>query len=244
MTDAFIGDLRIIDACAETGCPVCRCLEDDSRRDLATLLDERVTDPDTRRHLRDAWGLCNWHAWMLLDADDHAVGVAILHEDLLRVCRNRVERLHDRRPSALARLVGWFRSPGRPRLVDRYHARAHCPVCVRLGLAEDRYIDAIVQAASDSQFRRAYDRSDGLCLPHVVKAVERRAGAPGLRDVLNHTLRSWDSVRGDLQRFLSKNEYRNTEPISDAETRAGRRALEILAGRPGLFGHARWRSPG
>ena len=51
----FWGDCRVLDACAEPGCPVWRCLRADSVRYLDGLLYEHVNDPGTRARL--SWRL-------------------------------------------------------------------------------------------------------------------------------------------------------------------------------------------
>lgn len=243
MSDKFIGFFRLVEACERPGCPVCRCLEEDSRRGLAALLYEHVTDPQTRHRLRESWGLCNWHTWMLPDIDSSATGASILYEDLLQVCSHRVERLRDRGASPLVRLVHWLSGvagEGRrrvlSRLVERYRERARCPLCAHLRLTEADYVTTVVERADDAEFDRAYEGSTGLCLPHVIHAVERSAGAMGLSRILQRTLHKWEDIRRDLERFVAKNEYRNREPITGAEADARRQAFEVLAGRPGLFG--------
>lgn len=233
MTGKFIGFFRLVDACERGGCPVCSCLEEDSRRAVETLLYERVTDPETRHRLRDAWGFCNWHAATLLDSPSAATGAAILFADLLRVCQQRVERLrgHTDRRASWSRL--W--TGRRPRLPVDYRSRPRCPMCAGLDTAEKHYLDAVVDFADDPQFGRAYERSTGLCLPHVVAMVDRRAAAAGVEDIIHATLRKWQRLREDLERFVRKHEYRNTEPITDSEAASWRVASEILAGRPCLF---------
>jgi hypothetical protein len=176
MGEKFIGYFHLIDACRHPGCPMCRCLEEDSRRRLTTLLYEHVTDPETRRRLRASWGLCNWHTWMVLDAGG-ATGLAIIYEDLIRVCRQRVDRLRDRVPSTGIRFLGWLGGilgdmPRRvlPRLVQRYRERARCVVCAELRRSEATYIATVLDFANDPEFDGAYRRSSGLCLPHVMIA--------------------------------------------------------------------------
>lgn len=75
---------RLIAALAEPGCPVCRCLEADARRDLAAYLREQTMDPAGRAALRRAGGFCAWHTGLLRDAADGIVSVALLAEDLVR----------------------------------------------------------------------------------------------------------------------------------------------------------------
>jgi hypothetical protein len=74
---------RLAAALGEPGCPVCRCLEADARRDLAAWLREQTMDPAGRAALRGAGGFCGWHTGLLRDAADGLLSVAILAEDLL-----------------------------------------------------------------------------------------------------------------------------------------------------------------
>jgi hypothetical protein len=267
------GYLRLVDACAAPGCPVCRCLEADSRRHLTALLYEHVTDVESRRRLRASWGLCNWHTWMLLDVQSMATGAAIVYADLVALCQRRVERLRDRAPSALGRLLGWLpagarrrlsggwfalarrRRAGRrpalgarpasggapapggvPRLAQRYRQRSRCPVCDRVDVAETHYVETLVRFAGDPELGRAYGESAGLCLPHVVTAVERCAGHPGLDAVLRTTVARWGALRRDLEGLVAKHDHRSTEPPTAEEADSHHRAFEALAGRPHVFG--------
>jgi hypothetical protein len=235
VSDKFIGYFRLVDACERTGCPVCRCLEEDSRRALHTLLDEHVTDAETRRRLRAAWGFCNWHAATLVDGAGAATGAAILFADLLRVCHQRVAHLRGdtRGDSWWSR----FRTGRRSRFVIDYRSRPRCPVCAALGIAEKSYLDAVVDFADDPQFASAYERSTGLCVPHLMAMVERRGAATGVETIVRATLLKWQRLREDLEHFVEKHEYRNTEPITEPEAASWRLANEILTGRRCLFGN-------
>lgn len=75
---------RLTAAFAEPGCPVCRCLDADARRDLAAFLREMTMDPAGRAALRAAGGFCGWHTSLLRDETDGILSVALLAEDLLR----------------------------------------------------------------------------------------------------------------------------------------------------------------
>src|SRR5262245_48413444 len=88
--EKFVGYVRLVEACGQPGCPVCRCVLHDSRQHLHAILYEQVTDPDTRRRLRASWGFCNWHTWMLLEIQGMRSGAAIIFEDLLGRLAERV----------------------------------------------------------------------------------------------------------------------------------------------------------
>jgi hypothetical protein len=246
VTEKFIGYFRLLEACERSGCPVCSCLVGDSRRQLDALTYEMVTDVPTRQRLRAAWGLCNWHTWTLPTLGTAVTGAAIVYEDLLRVAAQHVEGLYDRRPSSLTRFVRRLnpfkreRPPAtRPRLVDRYRARARCPICLAGRDAEARYLDTILDFIDDPEFQRAYAQSSGLCVPHAVRVVERRPGRAGLRRLLDETTAKWSELRHRLAEFVRKQDDRNTETISEVEKDAWAMALEVVAGARGVFGNDR-----
>jgi hypothetical protein len=236
VSSKFIGFFRLVDACERVGCPVCFCLDEDSRRAVDALLYELVTDAGTRHRLRDAWGLCNWHAAGLLAGAGAATSVAILLEDLVRVCEERVDHLCGRTARPLRWPLSWIRTAVAP-LAAEYRSRARCPLCSALDASEESYLDAIVDFAEDPQLARAYERSTGLCVPHLVRMVDRCATATGVQTITRATVRKWHRLRGELAGFVSKHEYRNAEPITEAEAESWRLASEILAGHPGVFGN-------
>jgi hypothetical protein len=227
-----IGYFRLVEACDRAGCPVCAYLDEDSRRQILTLFDEHVTDVATRRRLRDAWGLCNWHTWLALDTRATATGVAIVYEDLLRVCHDRFQAASDapadRRPGFLTRarrrlggLVGRRPPPAaRARAVAAYRERPRCTVCTTLRTTEAQCLDTVVDFADDPELERAYDRSAGLCVPHLVAATERGPATPGVETLVRRTLSKWQGLRGALEQFVAKHEYRNTTPFTAEEARA------------------------
>lgn len=224
MREKFVGHFRLIEACGARGCPLCRCLLAESRRYLEAILYEQVTDLDTRRAIRRAWGFCNRHTWMLPAVGGSALGAAIIWEDLVRrVLQRTGER---RRPRAW--LAGLRRR--RPTLVDLWKRRAPCPACTEAATAEARYLDTMLTFADDADLRAAYACSDGLCLPHLVQAVER--GTEGAEALVACTRQAWAGIGRDLTAFVGKHDHRNREPYTEAEAAACARAFEMLAGAP------------
>lgn len=244
----FVSFFKLMDACEAPGCPVCRCLLADSRRYLDALLYEQVNDPDVRRRIRAAWGMCNWHTWMLREVADSAFGSAIIYEDALRVVSERVERRgRAQEPTGwrgwrwLSRLLG---RSGPPLLVAVYGRRLQCPACVEAAAAEERYLATALRFAEDLQFDRAYARSEGLCVPHALGALQL-GGGRGADPLIARTLPKWAALCKSLTGFIEKHNYRNTLPIDESEATATLRAFEALVGAVGLFGsdaHGRYRA--
>jgi hypothetical protein len=243
----FIGFFRLVDACARPGCPVCRCLTDDARQYLNDLLYEQVNDPDTRRRLHAAWGFCNWHAWMLRETSDPAFGSAIMYEDFLRAAIQRFERKANQVVKLPRAPLGWLtrlgRRVGRSLLAEMYRRRAVCPGCSLIAEAEERYVGLAIQFVNDPQFDHAYQQSQGLCVPHAVRALRLGVGTVEAQHLVRRTLPKWAEIRRDLQGFVDKHDYRTRQPFTEAESTAYLRALEVIVGAPGLFGNDRARTP-
>jgi hypothetical protein len=180
---------------------------------------------------------------MLLEGDSVATGTAILYDDLLRVCGAQIERVRDRPPRSVSRLFTWCawllprsRALRRRRALALYRERAPCGICARLRVIEAHYVTTFAELAADAQLDDAYQHSTGLCVPHLVHVLEIGRDGAALGKVLDETLRKWGSLRIDLQRFVAKHDHRNTARFTAAEADSYRRALEIMAGRRGVFG--------
>jgi integrase len=120
--------------------------------------------------------------------------------------------------------------------VELRDRRPICSACQESKDAEKRYLDAALRYADDPQFDRAYTRSEGLCVPHVVRALE--LGSTGLAEPLvTRTVQKWEALRKDLRGFIEKHDYRNTAAFTEAEGLSYLRAFEAVAGAPGVFGN-------
>ena len=208
---------------------------DDSRGYLDALLYEQVTDVDTRRAIRAAWGFCNWHTWMLSELAGSLFGAAIIYEDLVTLTLRSTEGLALRRPRRwLHALTRRRRGPGMP---DAYRRRTACPACTSSAEAERRYLAIMVTLADDGDLQAAYAGSDGLCLPHLVAAVADHGTRPETSTLVERTRDKWRRLGQDIAGFVGKHDYRNREPYSDAERASYLRAFEMLAGARGVFGN-------
>ena len=228
-------DSRLIDACRQSGCPVCRCIEEDGRRHVDALLHELVTDHKTRTSLRASWGFCAVHGAMTLATPGARTGVAILHADVIRTVAERIRRaqraaVRPGRGDWRRRMATALFSGGRNRRDAGRGTRATCLVCESTAHAEERYFRTLDLVGGDDTVTRAYDASDGLCLPHLHRAMGRGRTTTAL---VERTLCKWDELATLLDDFVRKHEYRSTDAFTESEARACERAVETLSGRPG-----------
>jgi hypothetical protein len=231
--------LRLVDACALPGCPVCVCLRDVASRHLAAVLAEHVTDPASRARLAEAWGFCAAHATALREMPEAALGTAIVYHALVeRACR-----WLDEAASAVAaapRRRGWRALVGDARgglRTTSRSRRAPCPVCVELVRAEASQLEALLDGLASPPLGPAYAASDGLCLPHLDLALARGGARPETARLVALAREKLRALAEDLKQFVDKHDHRVPRPaFTDREAGAWRQALALLAGRLELFG--------
>ena len=224
---------KLFEALDEPGCPICTIVLRDSRAYLDSVFYERITDVPTRMGLRDSFGLCNLHTWLLRDLPGSSapdLGFAIIAKDLLsRFQRMTVEPATTRRNT----LKAWFtraRSHLRARL-----KRDPCPACVHAARSESVHLRQLLDVLGEAAFSGKYDNSPGICLPHFLQAEEthpRHAHIERLREVQTRQARS---LHDTLDRFVEKHDHRARDEITPAEARAWTEAMEFLAGKRGVF---------
>jgi hypothetical protein len=188
--DAPLDALReavLLEAMAEPGCALCRCVWQDDVRSQTWYVNEGAVDNKTLVRVRRALGFCGWHAVTLAMLEGQAyvwshLGSALLHDDIMQ---QRV--LPGLRDSAHAHANGARqRGPGpltRLRLQRLLHPGEGCPACVDRSRAEPGQIATFADAlVAHAAFRTSYGESAGLCLPHLLAVVRhlRASKASGM----------------------------------------------------------------
>ncbi|MFQ5847178.1 MAG: DUF6062 family protein [Candidatus Methylomirabilales bacterium] len=242
----FVAYFDLRDACGEAGCPVCTLLVKFSLRTMDQFMHERVTDPGCREELLASRGFCNWHAWMLPKLRHSASGTAVIHEHLLQKELKalgelrRAHRVQPRWRDLLRRLVGSGRKPGAGR---GRRKRAACQVCTGARISDEIYLKTCVEFITEVEFRRSFEQSAGLCLPHLYLAASMEPTHPNLPQLLELQTGKIEAVRADLSVFIRKQDYRFMDEPVGKEGSAWVRSIELLTGKPGVFGPDRPRIP-
>jgi hypothetical protein len=158
----------LLDALAKPGCAVCTLVSRTRWRYLDSLAYENVNDPGVRARLRGALGFCNRHAWYFVDVIREVFGTAIIYRDILHTIQ-----------AATASPARGIPEPSSP-----------CPACAAEDESGDYAIHTLAEAIDEPEMRSAVAGSDGLCGPHLLRAM--RLLRPALRPkVLETTLTRW-----------------------------------------------------
>ncbi|MDX2162050.1 MAG: DUF6062 family protein [bacterium] len=230
----------LIEACAEPGCPVCRLLRRDVRRQIDTLLYEFVLDQGAQRRFRAGRGLCGAHGELLAEGRN-ALGTAALQFAVISDVLDALDSaVRERVPLHSAR---FFKGSGGDALATALDADLPCMVCAQRDQDERRYAEIIAGGLGDARLLAAYRESDGLCLPHfraVLQAVrglsshsgDARSQAERVRAVVAIQRAIWERLKDELAEFMRKSDFHNAAETMGAEADSWRRAIALLSGRP------------
>lgn len=231
---------EIIEACAQPGCPMCRLMADIDRRYLTSIMHETVTDPDIRIKLRRSQGFCHQHTWGLPNAGAGArLGVAIIYHDFLgRIAETlkqgdfkpagglslrRAKENFNRHEPALATSA----------VVQQLKPEAPCPACLHHDELETISIITLVEmlAKEDERVLSALKASEGLCIPHLRRALELTRHDNAFKQLTAMTLAKISALQTELAEFARKNDHRFLgEALTEQEASSWRRALDFMVG--------------
>jgi hypothetical protein len=241
-------------ALREPGCPICRLRQQSDSRYLFTLLYENVNDGGTRKHLVRGMGLCPEHAWALQATEQEhwhdGLGVGIIYEDLAsRVLKTLSEHLDKNSPSRASRrtrlrrqmkrwgsvgrrLSQWLSSPAPgTSLLAKVSPVEGCRACELVGEMEAIYLDWLVQQMTDSKFRGLYAASDGLCLPHLRRALASAEDEQAVRYLVELAVAKLGPLVAGLKEYIRKRDWNNRhEPKYPWEQASWVRAVAFLTG--------------
>jgi hypothetical protein len=236
---------EVRDALRENGCPICHLLLRRSLAALDRLLDEQVTDPDTREELQTSHGLCNWHAWALLHVPTGRAGIAIIYDTLLGSQLTELLRLQQ----TLQRRTLWQRLRTRVRrrtlplpFLNRWRTKAPCPICRHHTYRDEAiYLRALLDGFSEAEFTGRFQDAFGLCLPHLAFAVEHEHHHAALPTLIHFEVQKLTALHGKLQEIIRKFDYRFAAELIGEEGAAWGQVIELFVGKPAVFGNERRR---
>jgi len=214
-TDRDTPTTEVRHALARPGCAVCHLTQRALVRYLKALSYEQVNDIEVRSELRASRGFCLVHAQRWLALSGNVLGTAIIYRDVITAALRSLDAPPDR--GGLRTLLG-----ARPR-------EAACVACTAEADAQDRYVDAVLGALDDPTLGHTARSSDGLCLPHTRRALER--GGRRADPLLALARRHAQQIVAELDEVIRKEDYRfKDEPRTDAQRTAPRRAVAWTTG--------------
>jgi len=227
---------KLLEACREPGCPLCRLEQRSVERYLDNQFYESVNSPPWRDRLRASLGLCREHAWLGVNQRlGDALGYSIIYHDVVSSLLKRLNGeggpVHPVRrrapwpgqiPEALRAMIA--------RAVAIFTPRKRCPVCEHRDEVTRNTISALVKEVTVQEVTDAIQASDGLCLPHLKLALEHVDNAPAYERLLEIHRTKLESLKRELAEFIRKNDYQAIKEGFGSEGEAWLRAIGMVAG--------------
>ena len=226
---------KLLDACREKGCPVCRVEQQSVELYLENQFYENVNSPKWREHLRGSLGFCHEHAWLAVDKRlGDALGFSIIYQDILKSVLMKLDDGGDPLPASrpltsLKKLPDPARTVVKKLLSAMTPAR-RCPACEHREEAAHMILTALVEGLQKTEMFDALQFSDGLCLLHLQQSlilIKDRSASEKLLTI--HRLKL-DGLVAELAEFIRKNDYRNTQEGFGREGDAWMRAIALVVG--------------
>jgi len=213
----FVGYQEFMDFLKQPGCAVCRLINASLRHYISVAFVEDITNPEFRAPLRTSLGYCRSHSRLVrvFSAGKlRRIGVAIVYEDLLSCVEQSLDQNIVRLP-------------------------ADCPMCGFETELESYALTLICDYANDVEFQTHYQRSAGVCLPHLQKLLGQANGAARSFLLTDHR-RKLERLMTYLGESIRKNGYQfRAEPMTDEEKNSWTTALYFIVGEPEFLNAAR-----
>ncbi len=223
---------KLMEACREPGCPICRLEQQGVERYLDHQLYENVNSPAWRDRLRASQGLCHEHAWLGVEKRlGDALGFSIIYHDLVN---NLIKSLNDNRATrSRASVRGQLPESVRrrvERVLDVLTPQKRCPACEHREELRRGLLSVLVEDLPTPAMMEALQASEGLCLPHLGLAVGYVKDVAVYEMLLTLHTTKLESLRNELAEFIRKNDYQVIREGFGSEGNAWLRAIRMLVG--------------
>ena len=227
---------KLLEACRESGCPVCRLEQQDVQRYLRQKFYENVNSPAWRDSLRASLGFCHEHAWLAVDQRlGDALGFSIIYRDLLN---SVLKQLNDgsgsartsRRGVSLLRQVPEQVRKMIEKMLYALTPRKRCPVCEHRDEMTRTVLSVLVEELPGPEMTEALQASEGLCLPHLRLTLEHVQDLSVCEKLLTIHREKLESLSAELAEFIRKNDYQAIKEGFGREGDAWLRAVRMIAG--------------
>lgn len=226
---------NLLAAFREEGCPICRLAAAAVTRYFGVLNYEAAGDPGVRLKLRDSQGFCARHAQQLVE-EAHVLATATIYAEILPDLIARLRDLPYRKSglgAAVARLNPRADRSRREDATPALAAADPCPACRVLADTEAMLLTTLLDSLPEASFRDAFTSSDGLCLPHLRRALAQASTETAFLTLRDTALAQEERLLAQLQEVIRKHDYRFREELSGEERGAGDRATRHVSGGAG-----------
>ncbi|NLE45562.1 MAG: hypothetical protein GX620_12650 [Chloroflexi bacterium] len=209
--------------CATPGCPMCHLMHDVMHSYMDSVMNEYILDIPARAEMREARGYCKRHAWYLPEGRGRVLGIAIIHDDILKNVLRAIDE--PREPRRVRRRA--------QALLKRLRPSRECPACIYERKMDEVTTRALLKYLHDPEFARVLSASSGLCLRHFFNALEFVRDDATYDQLLAVQERTLSTLQMELAEFIRKSDYRFQHEGFGKEGDSWLRAIAVVSGEKG-----------
>jgi Family of unknown function (DUF6062) len=222
-------------------CPVCKLVQKGMLLYLDNLIYSCGVDPTVRKQIRLARGLCNRHAHLFTEVTGLALGVALIHLDVVDTINDALKPVgtSEREGTSSGGKTGFpFMRASlrgqRTRLIEALKAQSPCMGCEQQLAIEKIYLNVLLHNLDDGLLQAAFRASPGLCLPHYRQAVELAPDRGRLRLLTEIEHACLARLCVELRELTRKYDHRFTHETVGPEGDSWLRSIDQVTGRRGI----------
>lgn len=227
---------KLLEACREPGCPICRLEQEGVERYLDNQFYENVNSIAWRDHLRLSHGFCHEHAWLGVNKRlGDALGFSIIYHDIVNSLLRSLNadasstRAPGRRVSVLGKGSGSLRNR-MDGVLAAFTPRKRCPACEHRDELSRGILSALVEDLPTPELKEALHASEGLCLPHLRLALGAADNDSAYEMLLTIHRGKLEHLKNELAEFIRKNDYQAIKEGFGREGNAWLRTISLIAG--------------
>jgi hypothetical protein len=115
--------------------------------------------------------------------------------------------------------------------MDTAASNGACVACEQRDAVIKNTLNEISQSLGDEKLQAALQKSDGLCLPHVVRLLERLEKPGDVAFLMQLTREKLATLQGGMSEVIRKSDYQTgSEKITHEEAIAWKKAMCMVSG--------------
>lgn len=223
---------------AEDECPFCYLERKAEQSAIRSIVGNSASymEPDSRDET-DKTGFCPVHMKKLYDYGNALGNALILQTHYARLLKSFRAEMEDFQIPAKRSIFGSKLSDGKQLWEKMENQAEECLICQRIEYHMNRYYATFFHMIKDKEFRQKVEQSKGFCLRHFPKMMKLA------EEKLPNSQQKWfydtvfgimeenlTRVKGDLDWFIAKFDYRNASADWKNSKDAVARAMQKLEG--------------
>jgi hypothetical protein len=234
-------------------CPLCYLWTKTEERCIKHVLtNEVVMDPEFREKVVGARGFCNRHAHLLIQATcesdvEDGLGYALYMKDVVKKVTEQLSALCTNLSNvsefSKGRILFWKKSSiiALNSLIKHKTQRQQCPLCGHLWSMDQIHLHTLVQMLDNEDFRKEFNSSKWLCLPHFASAM-RIICISKLKNpiyvaqaLLGSETKHFQLIENFLSEFIRKQSWNCRSEPAGPEVNVNLLVANLLVGAKGLY---------